>query len=111
MAATSAGNLEGHWKLDGSFAPSGATLTADVIALPGHQWRLVLPKDVRPDGLQGDIVLHQKNDREYVSTGSDGVDIHVTLASAGQANLLIKIDNRKGFARFGYQMSRISGGH
>lgn len=111
MAATATENLAGHWKLDGSFAPSGETLTADVQALPGQQWRLVLPKDVRPEGMHGDIVMRQKNDHEYVSVGSDDVEINITLAPSGKANLLIKIDNSKGFARFGYQMTRIAGGH
>jgi hypothetical protein len=107
MAAGTAGSLDGSWKLDGAFSSSGETMTATIVALPQHQWRLVLPKDVRPEGMVGEIVLHQSGDNIYVSTAATDVKIRVTVTAIGKADLSIKIDNTKGFARFGYGMTRI----
>ncbi len=107
MAATKAGILEGNWKLDGAFAPSGETLTATIVELPEQQWRLVLPKDVKPEGMNGDAVLRQAEDNVFVSTSSDDVRIRITVTAPGKAQMTINIDNSKGFARFAYGMTRI----
>lgn len=107
MAAVQAGTLDGTWKLDGAFSSSGEKMTATIVALPGHQWRLVLPKDVQPEGMAGDVVLSQAGDNVYASAATADVKISVTVTSAGKADLSIKIDNSKGFARFGYGMTRI----
>lgn len=107
MAATKADILEGNWKLNGAFSPSGEMLTATIVELPERQWRLVLPKDVKPDGMNGDTVLRQAEDNVFVSTTSGDVRIRITVTAPGEAEMSINIDNSKGFARFGYGMTRI----
>lgn len=107
MAASTTEIFDGRWKLDGAFSSSGETMTATIVELPEHQWRLVLPKDVKPEGMHGDVVLRQAGNNVYVSAEAADVKIRVTVTSIGKADLSINIDNSKGFARFGYQMTRI----
>lgn len=78
-----------------------------ITELPGHQWRLTLPKDIRPEGSNGQLVLHEVRTHVYSSPAGEDVGVRVTVSAPGAAQMSINIDNKKGFARFGYGMTRI----
>lgn len=107
MAATNSTSLAGAWKLDGAFSSSGETLSMTITEVPGHQWRLALPKDIQPGGTSGDVLLREAGAHMYSTPAGAEVRVHITVGAPGKAQMSISIDNKKGFARFGYGMTRV----